>query len=54
MDHRRSTMLTIPPSTDSRPKVDHNNHQALSTAQFSRMGLLMTADTCIKQLVKEC
>jgi len=32
LDRRRSTKLTMPPSSDARPLVYHNNHQALSTA----------------------
>jgi len=46
LDRRRSATLTIPPSSDARPLVYHSNHQALSTAQFRRAGLLATADTC--------
>ena len=46
LGRRRSTTLTISPSSDSRPLVYHSNHQALSTARFCRAGLLATADTC--------
>jgi len=46
LDRRRSTELTIPPSSDARPLVYHGNHQALSTARFRREGLLATASTC--------
>jgi len=45
LDRRRSTELTITPSSDGRPLVYHSNHQALSTAQFRRAGQLATADT---------
>ena len=46
LDGRRSTRLTIPPSSDARPLVYDSNHQALSTARFRCAGLLATADTC--------
>jgi len=45
LDRRRSTKLTIPPSSDARPLGYHSNHQALSAAQFPRAGQLATADT---------
>jgi len=46
LDRRRSTKLTVPLSVDARLPVYHNNHQALSTAQFRRASQLATADTC--------
>ena len=46
LDRRRSTKLTLPPSSDARPLVYHSNHQAVSTAQFHRAGQLATVDTC--------
>jgi len=47
MDRRRSTKLTIPPSSDSRPlQFITCDRQALSTARYSRAGQLATADTC--------
>jgi len=46
LNRRRSTKLTIPPSSDARPLVYHSNHQALSRARFRRAGQLATTDTC--------
>jgi len=45
LHRRRSTKLTIPPSSDAHPLAYHSNHEALSTAQFRRAGQLSTADT---------
>ena len=50
LGRRRSTKLTIPPSSDARPLVYHSNHQALFTAQFRRAGQLATTDTCYYDL----
>ena len=36
----------MPPSSDARRLVYHSDHQALSTAQFRRVGQLATAVTC--------
>ena len=47
LDCRRSTKLTIPPSSDSRPVFYHSDRQALYAARFRRAGLLDTVDTCI-------
>jgi len=46
LDRRRSTKLTVPPSSDARPLVYHSNCQALSTARFCRAGQSTRADTC--------
>ena len=46
LDRRRSTELTIPPSSDARPQVYHSDRQALSTSRYSRAGPLATADAC--------
>jgi len=47
LDCRRSTKLTIPPSSDARPLVYHSDHQALSTARFRRAGLGPNSTTAI-------
>ena len=47
LNRRRSTKLTVPPSSDSRLLVYHSNHQAPSIGRFSHGGLLVTADTCL-------
>ena len=54
LDRRRSTTLTIRPSSDARPPVNHTNNQALSTARFRRAGLLATADTCSVSNLVSC
>jgi len=38
---------TFSSTPDARPLVYHSNHQALSTAQFLRVGQFATADTCV-------
>ena len=45
LDCRRTTKLTIPPSSDARPLVYHSDRQAPATALFRRAGPLATADT---------
>ena len=50
LGRRRSTKMTILPSSDARPLVYHSNHQALFTAQFRRAGQLATTDTCYYDL----
>ena len=40
LDCRRSTKLTIPPSSDARPLVYRSSHQALFTAKFRPAGQL--------------
>ena len=50
LDRRRSTKLTIPPSSDARPLVYHSDRQALSTARLRRAGQLATADACLLAL----
>jgi len=45
LDRRRSTKLTVPPSSDARPVVYRSDRQALSTARYSRAGHLATAGT---------
>jgi len=47
LDRRRSTKLTVPPSSDARPLVYHSDRQALSTARFRRAGRLATADRLV-------
>ena len=46
MDRRRSAKLTIRTISDACLLVYHSNRQALSTAQFRRVGQLATVDTC--------
>jgi len=47
LDSRRSTKLTVSPSSDARPlEFITGDRQALSTARYSRAGQLATADTC--------
>jgi len=47
LDRRRSTKLTVPPSSDSRPlQFIRGDRQALSTERYSRAGELATADAC--------
>jgi len=47
LDRRRSTELTIPPSSDARPlQFSTRDRRALSTARCSRAGQWATADTC--------
>ena len=53
LDSRRSTELTIPPISDSRPLVYHSDHHALSTSRFRRAGQLATADTCMNSLLTQ-
>jgi len=38
LEHRRSTKLTIPPSSNTRPLVYHSDCQALFTARFRHVG----------------
>jgi len=54
LDRCRSTKLTIPPSSASRPLVYlyHVDRKALSAARLRGAGLLATADACSsRQLV---
>ena len=47
LDRRRSTELTIPPSSDARPlQFSTRDRRALSPARCSRAGQWATADTC--------
>ena len=46
LGRRRSTKLTVPPSSDARPH--RRDRQALSTARFCRAGRLAIADTCLQ------
>ena len=47
LNRRRSTKLTVRPSSDARPlQFKLCARQALSTARYSRAGQLATADTC--------
>jgi len=48
LDRRRSTKLTVPPSSDARPLVYHTIREALSTALFRRAGQLAIADSCLE------
>jgi len=45
LDYRRSTKLTIPPSSDNRSLFYHNDQWALSASPFCRAGLLATVDS---------
>ena len=46
LDRRRSTKLTVPPSSDSQPLVYHSDRQGMSTSRLRRAGQLATADIC--------
>jgi len=54
LDSRRSTKLTVSPSSDARPlEFITGDRQALSTARYSRAGQLATADTFVSSVTAQ-